>query len=250
MYRQTRTRKNSGSLAKGAGLVLVCVGIMVMLYPAFTSLYAQYSQTREAARLAQAEDPSPGPAGTPGTETDNPAIAKAPEEGLTRPERPNESPAPGATAPSPGTTPVAPGTATAEFKGARIEIPAIKVSATVVRGTTLASLAKGPGWYEESALPGEGNTAIAGHRTMYGAWFRNTDKLKTGDVVNIIYDGQVYEYRVEKVFPIANTDWSVIEPCGYPALTLTTCHPPGSAVQRLVVRAKLVAQSPVSAKGL
>ena len=244
MFRQTRTRKNSGSLARGTGLVLVCVGIMVMLYPAFTSLYAQYSQMREAARLAQAGDPSPGPApGSPGTEADDPAVTRAPEERPTRPERPD-----GPTTPT--TTSRAPGTAPAEFKGARIEIPAIRVSATVVRGTALASLAKGPGWYEESALPGEGNTAIAGHRTMYGAWFRNTDKLTSGDVINIIYDGQVYEYRVEKVFPISNNDWSVIEPCGYSALTLTTCHPPGSAVQRLVVRAKLVAQSPVSARGL
>jgi sortase A len=155
---------------------------------------------------------------------EDPTVAHRPEERMTRPERPAGSPsrAPGG------------------FQGARIEIPAIKVSATVLRGTTLAALAKGPGWYEESALPGEGNTAIAGHRTMYGAWFRNTDKLRAGDVINIIYEGQVYEYSVEKVFPISNNDWSVIEPCGYPALTLTTCHPPGSAVQRLVVRARLV----------
>lgn len=232
VFRQTRKRRNTGSLTKSAGLVLVCVGVMVMLYPTFTGLYARYAQMKETARLAQhgAPDPAPGPAvsSPPGAaEPENPVVGRMPEERLTRPEKPA-----GTTAPPP------PGPA-ADFNGARIEIPAIKVSAAVVRGTALAALAKGPGWYEESALPGEGNTAIAGHRTMYGAWFRNTDKLKAGDVINIIYDGQVYEYRVEKVFPISSTDWSVIEPCGYPALTLTTCHPPGSAVQRLVVRAKL-----------
>ena len=215
---------------------------MVMLYPTFTGLYARYAQMRETARLAQGGtvDAAPGPAvsSPPGsTEPENPAVGRLTEERLTRPEKPAATPAQ-----------PPPGPAVVDFKGARMEIPAIKVSAVVVQGTTLAALARGPGWYEESALPGEGNTAIAGHRTMYGAWFRNTDKLKAGDVINIIYDGQVYEYRVEKVFPISNTDWSVIEPCGYPALTLTTCHPPGSAVQRLVVRAKLVAQTPASGR--
>ncbi|MEW6173880.1 MAG: sortase [Bacillota bacterium] len=42
---------------------------------------------------------------------------------------------------------------------------------------------------------------------------------------------------------MAKNDWSVIKPCGYPALTLTTCHPVGSARQRLVVRAALEGQS-------
>ncbi len=31
--------------------------------------------------------------------------------------------------------------------------------------------------------------------------------------------------------------WSVIDPTDKPALTLTTCHPPGWATRRLVVRA-------------
>jgi sortase (surface protein transpeptidase) len=41
-----------------------------------------------------------------------------------------------------------------------LEIPAINLTATVVEGTSKYSLAKGPGWYSESALPGEGNTAM------------------------------------------------------------------------------------------
>jgi sortase A len=110
----------------------------------------------------------------------------------------------------------------------------------VLRGTTTEILNKGPGWYEESALPGQGNTAIAGHRTMHGAWFRHLDSLNTGDEIKLTFDGWVYNYTVEKVFPISNNDWSVINPTAYPALTLTTCHPVGSAAQRLVVRAALV----------
>jgi len=121
-----------------------------------------------------------------------------------------------------------------------IEIPALELSAVVFEGTDKAVLAKGPGWYKESVLPGEGNTAIAGHRTTYGAWFRHVDKLEEGDEIIIGYDSRGYTYRVERVFPVAKNDWSVIDPCGYPALTLTTCHPAGSARQRLIVRAALV----------
>lgn len=60
---------------------------------------------------------------------------------------------------------------------------------------------------------------------------------------NLKRKGEIYRYKVERVFPIAKNDWSVIKPCGYPALTLTTCHPVGSARQRLVVRAALEGQS-------
>lgn len=130
-----------------------------------------------------------------------------------------------------------------EFREAKIEVTKIGLSAVVVCGTSLIDLARGPGWYVESALPGQGNTAIAGHRTMHGAWFRNLDQLKENDLIKVVFEGQDYLYRVERVFIIAKDDWSVIDPCGYPALTLTTCHPVGRASQRLVVRAALVNDS-------
>ena len=64
---------------------------------------------------------------------------------------------------------------------ARIEIPAIGVSEYVVEGTDTGDLRKGPGHYPDTPLPGErGTAAIAGHRTTYGAPFRNIDDLKRG----------------------------------------------------------------------
>ena len=60
---------------------------------------------------------------------------------------------------------------------ARITIPAIGVSDYVVEGTDTASLRKGPGHYPETPLPGDpGTAAIAGHRTTYGAPFRDIDQ--------------------------------------------------------------------------
>ena len=62
---------------------------------------------------------------------------------------------------------------------AQIDIPSIGVSEYVVEGTDTESLRKGPGHYPETPLPGErGTSAIAGHRTTYGAPFRKIDQLK------------------------------------------------------------------------
>lgn len=122
-----------------------------------------------------------------------------------------------------------------------IEIPKIDVEAAVVNGTTTAYLKKGPGLYEISPLPDgkNANVLIAGHRTTYGAWFRRVDKLVKGDDIIIRFGGKNYSYKVESVFIVEKNDWSVTEPQGYSALTLTACHPPGSSRQRIVVRAKL-----------
>lgn len=122
-----------------------------------------------------------------------------------------------------------------------IEIPKIEVNAAVVNGTTKDFLKEGPGLYEISPLPGEedANVLIAGHRTTYGAWFRKVDDLVEGDDIIIKFEGKSYKYSVEKIFIVEKNDWSVTDPQGYSCLTLTSCHPPGSSRQRIVVRAKL-----------
>lgn len=129
----------------------------------------------------------------------------------------------------------------APFPAMRIEIPKARVKAVVVGDIRVRDLRKGPGHYPDTPYPGEaGNAAIAGHRTTYGAWFRQLDKLVPGDPVYVAYPDVTVTYEVERVFIIEPTDWSVVAPTPYPALTLTTCHPLYSAEQRLVVRAKLV----------
>lgn len=127
------------------------------------------------------------------------------------------------------------------FPGARISLPTIRSRAIVLYGTDLGTLSQGPGFYEIAPLPGEpGNVSIAGHRTLYGAWFRHVDKLEHGDPIYLDYMGKQYEYAVEKVWPIRANDWSVVAPTEESVLTLTACHPVGSARARIAVRAKLV----------
>lgn len=121
-----------------------------------------------------------------------------------------------------------------------ILIPKIDVKAAVVNGVELEDLAKGPGFYDGTPRPGSaGNVCIAGHRTTYGAWFRRVHELEEGDEIILESPQASHLYLVESVFPVAKNAWEVIDPTPEPKLTLTTCHPPGSASERLVVRAAL-----------
>ncbi len=71
---------------------------------------------------------------------------------------------------------------------ATIRIPKIGVDKTVVQGVGLADLRKAPGHYPETPLPGEqGNAAIAGHRTTYGAPFNRLDELADGDEILVTH---------------------------------------------------------------
>lgn len=116
----------------------------------------------------------------------------------------------------------------------------------VVNGSTLELLKSGPGHYPLSDRPGgEGNLAIAGHRTTYGAPFWSVNELTEGDTIHVM-DRQgrewTYAYREQRI--VAPTDVWVVgqDPLGdgAPMITLTTCHPRGSAAQRLIVFGELL----------
>jgi len=144
----------------------------------------------------------------------------------------------------------------------RIKIPAIGVDTVVVEGTTEASLKAGAGHYLNTALPCElGNMGIAGHRTTYGKPFANIDQLKPGDTITLETPVGRCDYEVQKAPPPFRSpanmaaSW-VVNPNELrvisqdPAkseLTLTTCHPKGSAKERLIIRAKKVGGKAASA---
>jgi sortase A len=123
---------------------------------------------------------------------------------------------------------------------ARIEIPAIGVDAYVVEGTGSVALAQGPGHYPETPLPGrDGNSAIAGHRTMYGHVFHDLHELEAGDEIVTYTSETRATYRILEIVVVDPSEVDVVAPTDEPRLTLTTCHPIGSAAQRLVVVAEL-----------
>jgi LPXTG-site transpeptidase (sortase) family protein len=124
----------------------------------------------------------------------------------------------------------------------QIEIPALDVKTIVVQGTSPSALRAGAGHYPKTPLPGEkGNVGIAGHRTTYGRPFNRIDALKVGDKIILTTPIGRHTYEVSKAPWITHPfDWSIVAKTSEPSVTLTTCHPKGSARERLVVRAKLV----------
>lgn len=126
----------------------------------------------------------------------------------------------------------------------RIKIPSLNVDTVVVEGTGASALRAGAGHYPATPLPCEtGNVAIAGHRTTYGKPFANLDRMSAGDIITLETPVGSCTYEMTgKPFIVGPRDLSVVADTPDEAtLTLTTCHPKGSAAQRLIVKAKLVA---------
>jgi sortase A len=123
---------------------------------------------------------------------------------------------------------------------ARIVAPAIGLDWIVVEGVTLADLKKGPGHYPETPLPGqEGNAAIAGHRTTYGAPFNRIDELEPGDEIIVTTVQGEFTYNVTEQLIVSPKQVEVLADAGDDRLTLTACHPKYSARERIVVVAEL-----------
>ena len=123
----------------------------------------------------------------------------------------------------------------------RVRIPAIGANYVVLDGTSDAHLRKGPGFFPETPFPGSGGTtAIAGHRTTYGAPFRNVDDLDRGDAIVVEMPYARFEYRVERTRIVDSDAFWVTDRVGYERLVLSACHPLYSAAQRIVVFARQV----------
>lgn len=124
----------------------------------------------------------------------------------------------------------------------RIKIPRIGVDTVVVEGTTASALRAGAGHYPSTPLPCEvGNVGIAGHRTTYGKPFHNLDLLEAGDRITLETPIGSCTYEVEGIHITVPTDVGVVDNTPDEArLTLTTCHPKGSARQRLILTATMV----------
>lgn len=224
---------------RGVGWLLIAAGLLVALYLVY-SLFWTTLETRTAQReLLESWELEVGavegrldPDAAPG---DNPVIAPAEE-----PEVPGAATAPAES------IPLGEALAALDFERPGSEAPLVlEEPVLVVEGVTLAALATGPGHYQGSALPGErGNFAVAGHRTTHGAPFYDLDQVAEGDLVHVQdRSGEWFTYEVDERRIVTPQTVSVLGPdplgTGRPTLTLTTCHPRFSMVERLVVLATL-----------
>ena len=129
----------------------------------------------------------------------------------------------------------------------RLRVPRLDLDLVVVKGSSPGPLRKGPGTFDDTPLPGaRGTAAIAGHRTTYGAPFRDIDALRRGDTVRVTMPYATIRYRVEGHRIVDPTDLGVLRRVGHDRLILSACHPRFSAQQRIIVFARVTGVTPAS----
>jgi len=220
------------------GAVLLLTGALLVAVPILRWAREEWAYRRQMAQV-----PTPSPVML--TADDRGAGGSGPANG-SGDSAGNRSGSPGGDAGGSGSGATAAGNASGFSEPLyQISIPRLKVSYQVGEGVDNDVLDQGPGHYPQTVLPGEpGNAALAGHRTIRGrpAFFYRLNELEPGDLVHVHYADRNLTFVVERVFLTDPYDLSVIAPTEYPALTLTTCDPPGSDEMRLIVHARL--QSP------
>jgi sortase A len=204
------------------GRVFITSGVLILLFVAYqlwgtgireaqaqNRLEKEFRQLQEEARAATVGSTTP-PNGTVPTET----LPASPAEPLAAPPE-------------------------GEVLG-QIEIPDIGLSAYMIEGVKDEDLHDGPGHYPGTPLPGQaGNSAIAGHRTTYGAPFNELDKLEDRDEVVVEMPYGRFVYQVEREQIVDPTATWVTRRVGHDRVVLTACHPKYSAAQRIVIFARL-----------
>jgi sortase A len=242
-------RRSGGTPAlRWLGWVLIGAGAVVLLYVVYSLLFTnvgtgsaqrQLSEQWEAqvALTPQAEDRADRERPQPAADAEEPDGA------------PSESDTPSVDDGSGGLPAVEPGSAVAVLQFRRPGSDEAIVHADplyVVSGVSVTDLRRGPGHYPSTAAPGaDGNFAVAGHRTTYGAPFFHLDQLREGDEI-VVTDraGLRHVYRFAASRVVAPDEVDVLRPDpldrGGGVITLTTCHPRFSARERLIVFGELV----------
>jgi sortase A len=129
----------------------------------------------------------------------------------------------------------------------RIVIPAIRLDTPFANGQAPANTALSPSHYPSTALPGQGRTVgIAGHRITHTRPFFHLAELRGGDMIEIHFGrGPAFRkeacYRVRRMAIVKPGAVDVLREMGHDRLVLTTCHPPGTSISRLVVIARRAA---------
>lgn len=147
----------------------------------------------------------------------------------------------------------------------RLIIPKINVDVPAIYDTTpdsasqLKAMESGVAYFGipgANSRPGQiGNTVLSGHSSNdvidsgnYKFIFARLEQMNTGDSVYVNYESKRYTYVVTKKEVVKPTDvGKLVYPTDKPVLTLITCTPLGTALNRLLVTAEQVSPSPKEA---
>lgn len=144
----------------------------------------------------------------------------------------------------------------------KLIIPKINVDVPVVYDVTpdydaqMKAMESGVAYFGipgANSKPGQvGNTVISGHSSNdildkgdYKFIFARLEQLEAGDSIYLNYEGKRYTYTITKKKVVSPTDvGALIYPTTKPELTLITCTPLGTSLNRLLVTAEQVSPSP------
>jgi len=136
-----------------------------------------------------------------------------------------------------------------------VEIPVVYGVKTVNEDRVNEALESGVVHYADTSLPGEqGNAVIVGHSSnnifnkgKYKFAFVLLSRLEEGDTFYLEKDGKRYTYQVFEKKIVKPTDVSVLTSGPKPStVTLITCDPPGTTINRLVVVGEQIDPDPSS----
>ncbi len=147
----------------------------------------------------------------------------------------------------------------------KLIIPKINVDVPIVFNTTpdqasqLKAMEDGIAWFGipgANSKPGQiGNMVLSGHSSndivdngAYKFIFARLEQLTEGDTIYVNYEGKRYTYVVKGRQVVAPTEvGKLVYPTDKPILTLITCTPLGTALNRLLVTAEQVSPDPKAA---
>lgn len=147
----------------------------------------------------------------------------------------------------------------------KLIIPKINVDVPVIYDTTpdydaqMAAMQNGVAYFGipgANSKPGQiGNTVLSGHSSNdiidkgdYKFIFARLDQIDKGDAIYVNYGGKRYTYTVTKKEVVPPTDvQALVYPTAKPVLTLITCTPLGTSLNRLLVSAEQVSPDPAVA---
>ncbi len=114
-----------------------------------------------------------------------------------------------------------------------IKIDKINYEGLIYEGTSLSTLDKGIGHFENSPYL-DGNVCLAGHN--YSGVWKNLHTLESGDTITYTSFLGSKEYEVNNIQEISETDWTLLNDTEENYLTLITCVK-GKPSLRLAVQA-------------
>lgn len=136
-----------------------------------------------------------------------------------------------------------------------LEVPVVYDLAGIEEDLIQQGLENGAVHYPLSPKPGQnGNVVVVGHSSnnilnagKYKFAFAILNYLEAGDTIIMQYDSKRYVYKVTEKFIVKPEDVSVLGPTSSLAsLTLITCDPPGTNINRLIIRADQISPDPTS----